>query len=174
MASFFGHPAFPAAVKATGLVKVSRPLMVLMIFLTLFPDLDVIAFRFGVPYESQWGHRGFSHSIVFALLLSFFFLPFSDYFKTTKRTLYVLTFLSTLSHSLMDALTNGGLGVALFWPLTSERYFFPLRPVEVSPIGVRGFLSLRGLIVVFSEILWIWIPIMCSSLLVRKSLARQA
>lgn len=174
MASFFGHPAIPAAIKASGLVTISKPLMILMVLLTLFPDADVIAFRFGIPYESQWGHRGFTHSIFFALLLSFIFLPFSNYFQTSKRTLYFVTFVSTLSHSLLDALTNGGLGVALFWPMTSERYFFPLRPIEVSPIGVRGFLSMRGLVVVFSEIFWIWIPIMCTSLLLRKFFRRQA
>lgn len=173
MASFFGHPALPIAIKSSGLVKISKPLMILCCLLTLFPDADVIAFRFGIPYESQWGHRGFTHSIVFALILSLCFLPFAEFFQTTKRTLYIMTFLSTLSHTLMDALTNGGLGVAVFWPLTSERYFFPWRPVEVSPIGVRGFLSLRGLVVVFSEILWIWIPLMITSVSVRKLLKRK-
>jgi inner membrane protein len=65
--------------------------------------------------------------------------------------------LATFSHPLLDMLTDGGLGVALFAPLTNERYFFPWRPVEVSPIGV-GFFSRRGLDVIFSEIIWIWIP----------------
>lgn len=174
MASFFGHPAFPVAIKASGIVKVSKSLMLLCCLLTVFPDADVIAFRFGIPYESQWGHRGFTHSITFALTLSLFLLPLSSFFRTNKRTLYLMTFFSTLSHSLLDALTNGGLGVALFWPMTNERYFFPVRPVEVSPIGVRGFLSFRGLVVVFSEILWIWIPCMIPSFLVRKFFKRQA
>lgn len=147
--------------------------MILCCLLTVFPDADVIAFRFGIPYESQWGHRGFTHSITFALLLSLCFLPFSKYFETNKRTLFLMTFFSTLSHALMDALTNGGLGVAIFWPFDSDRYFFPWRPVEVSPIGVRGFLSFRGLVVVMSEILWIWLPLMITSISVRKLLKRQ-
>ena len=34
------------------------------------PDLDVAGFEFGVPYGHMLGHRGLSHSVVFALLLS--------------------------------------------------------------------------------------------------------
>ena len=34
--------------------------------LGVLPDLDVIAFRFGIRYESMWGHRGLSHSPAFA------------------------------------------------------------------------------------------------------------
>jgi inner membrane protein len=30
--------------------------------------LDVITFAFGIPHEHFWGHRGFSHSLVFALI----------------------------------------------------------------------------------------------------------
>ena len=38
--------------------------------LSLAPDLDVVAFRFGIPYGSRFGHRGFSHSLCCAALLS--------------------------------------------------------------------------------------------------------
>ena len=31
--------------------------------LAVIPDLDVIGFRFGIPYEDVLGHRGFTHSI---------------------------------------------------------------------------------------------------------------
>src|SRR5512146_2453815 len=34
------------------------------------PDLDVIGFRFDVKYADFWGHRGFTHSLVFAALLA--------------------------------------------------------------------------------------------------------
>ncbi len=36
---------------------------------SLVPDLDVIAFRFGIPYAAPFGHRGATHSIVFALAM---------------------------------------------------------------------------------------------------------
>jgi inner membrane protein len=58
---------------------------------------------------------------------------------------------------LLDALTNGGRGIAFFSPLTNERYFFPWRPIQVSPIGA-GFFTARGLRVLVSESVWIWLP----------------
>ena len=54
------------------------------------------------------------------------------------------------SHGLLDAMTDGGLGVALFWPLSNQRFFLPLRPIPVAPIGRRMF-SQRGLTVLVSE-----------------------
>ena len=159
MASFFSHPAFPVAllVSKTG-NQISKKLFVVSCFLTLLPDADVIAFRFGIPYQSQWGHRGFTHSIAFALIVGLLCTFFSRYFQNKKTTVFWWTFLSLLSHSFFDALTNGGLGVAVFWPITSERFFLPWQVVEVSPIGVRGFLSMRGVQVILSEIVWIWLP----------------
>ena len=35
----------------------------------MVPDLDVIAFTLGIPYAHPLGHRGFLHSLLFALLL---------------------------------------------------------------------------------------------------------
>jgi inner membrane protein len=58
---------------------------------------------------------------------------------------------------LLDALTNGGLGVALAWPFDDKRFFFPWRPIEVSPIGA-GFFSARGLAVIGSELLRVVLP----------------
>jgi inner membrane protein len=55
-------------------------------------------------------------------------------------------------------LTNGGRGVGLFVPFNPTRYFFPWRPIEVSPIGVREFLSARGLTILLSELKWVWLP----------------
>ncbi|MFP5384928.1 MAG: metal-dependent hydrolase [Bacteriovoracia bacterium] len=174
MASFFSHPAFPVGIALSRISRnFSKPLLVLCCILTLLPDADVISFRFGVPYESQWGHRGFTHSIVFALIIGIFCLPFTRKLRSTPLVVFFSTFLSTLSHGVFDALTDGGLGVAFFWPLSDERYFFPLRPVEVSPIGVRGFLSWRGLVVVGSEILYIWLPSLFLSFIVRKRMTRQ-
>jgi inner membrane protein len=57
------------------------------------------------------------------------------------------------SHGLLDALTDGGLGVAVFWPFSNERFFAPWRPLPVAPIGAR-FWSGRGLAVVAVELCW--------------------
>jgi inner membrane protein len=55
-------------------------------------------------------------------------------------------------------LTNGGHGIALLWPMTDERYFFPLQVIEVSPIGIRPLFSERGLRVLSSELVCVWLP----------------
>lgn len=173
MASFFSHPAFPVALLISRKKKfLTKKLFFLCVILTCLPDVDVIAFRFGIPYSSQWGHRGFTHSIVFSLLIGVICMLFSKKLEADKKVVFLTTFLSTLSHTAFDALTNGGLGVAVFWPFDHTRYFFPFHPVEVSPIGVKGFLSVRGLIVVLSEIIWIWIPSLSLSVLIRKLFTR--
>jgi inner membrane protein len=67
-------------------------------------------------------------------------------------------FIATASHPVLDAMTSGGLGVAFFAPFENSRYFFPFRPIAVSPISVSGFFSNRGWTVFKSEFTWIWIP----------------
>ena len=64
----------------------------------------------------------------------------------------LLAFAAVGSHGLLDAMTTGGLGAALLWPFTPARYFLPLRPIPVSPIGA-GMLSARGAYVVLAELL---------------------
>lgn len=126
----------------------------------MLPDVDAIGFAFGVPYDSLLGHRGLTHSIAFAVLAGLVVGMFAFGKRPTRlgRLQLILYFtLVTLSHPLLDALTNGGLGVALLAPFSAERYFFPLRPIEVSPIGMR-FFSERGLEVLASEVVWVWLP----------------
>lgn len=74
-------------------------------------------------------------------------------------------FACTASHPLLDALTNGGLGVALFWPWSDARLFAPWRPIAVSPIGA-GFFGSRGLAVLGSELRWVWLPTLGAALLI--------
>jgi len=62
------------------------------------------------------------------------------------------------SHGVLDAMTDGGLGVTFFAPFWSDRYFLPWRPIAVSPIGVARFLSARGVAVLASELRWVWLP----------------
>jgi inner membrane protein len=63
----------------------------------------------------------------------------------------VTAVLVVASHPLLDILTNGGLGCALFWPFDDTRYFAPWTPIPVSPIGLR-FLSPYGMFVAFVEV----------------------
>lgn len=120
--------------------------------LAVLPDLDVIAFRFGIPYGHPFGHRGASHSLAAACLIALLAWPVARAMKLPAWRVCGAVLVAVGSHGLLDALTDGGLGPALFWPLSSERIFFPWRPVPVGPIGVR-FLTRRGLLVASWEVL---------------------
>jgi inner membrane protein len=135
---------------------------ILSIGCSILPDLDIVSFVFGIPYGSMWGHRGITHSLPFAFVLGVAVVslafPGLGALSVAWWALVLYFFLITASHGLLDAITNGGHGIAFFAPFDSTRYFLPWRPVEVSPIGIRGFFTERGLDVLKSEILWIWIP----------------
>ena len=64
----------------------------------------------------------------------------------------------TISHGLLDAITNGGRGVAFLAPFSEQRYHFPVRPIEVSPLGVREFFTERGVTIMANELVWVWLP----------------
>lgn len=119
----------------------------------LLPDADVIGFSLHIPYSAPWGHRGASHSLLLAAVAGTAIgLLLSRWFDSVWKSI-VAAVLAVMSHGLLDALTNGGLGVALLWPHSLFRYFAPLRPLPVAPIGL-GLLSDRGLHVLFTETLY--------------------
>ncbi len=125
------------------------------------PDIDVIGFHFGVHYGDFWGHRGFTHSLVFAAALAsaVVLVGFRSGVPSMSRgLLWIYLFFATASHGVLDAMTDGGLGVAFFSPFDNRRYFLPWRPIRVSPIGFGRFFTARGIAVLESEFFWIWVP----------------
>lgn len=134
-------------------------------FAAVVPDFDVIAFRFGVDYADALGHRGLTHSLVFAIALGAAIVALSRARAGETRLLtWAYLALAIASHGIFDAFTDGGLGVALFAPFTHERFFFPWRPIEVSPIGFSRFFSERGTDVLMSELVWVGIPALAVAL----------
>jgi inner membrane protein len=133
------------------------------ILLPVLPDADSITFAFNIPYWHDFGHRGFFHSIFFALLLVLFvmliFFREDKIFSKSWILKLFFFFVITSSHGILDAFTNGGLGIALFAPFDNTRYFFPYQPIPVSPIGIGSFFSSWGVAVLFSEIVCLWIPL---------------
>jgi inner membrane protein len=158
MPSAFGHAvAALALAKASPCVRFGAKTAFIGAISAIVPDIDVLAFTFGVAYDHPFDHRGFTHSLVFAAIWAFAMLAF---YKRSERNswLWLCFFLCTASHPLLDMLTNGGLGCALFAPFNNERLFFPWRPIAVSPLDVQSFFSEWGLRVVKSEALWIGLP----------------
>src|SRR5215813_13463980 len=129
-------------------------LLLALVAASALADVDVLAFRFGIPYRAPFGHRGATHSIVFAVLLG---TATAVLLARDGRCSFwcaeIVACLVAVSHPLLDAMTDGGLGVALLWPFSNERFFAPWRPIPVAPIGA-GMLSSRGLQVVMVEALW--------------------
>ena len=141
----------------------------------MLPDIDVIGLRLGVPYDSLFGHRGITHSILFAGMVALAIsLPLWSRSKS-RETLQALAclFVATVSHGVLDALTNGGLGVAFFAPFNDARYFFPVTPIEVSPLRADVFLTVRGVSVLWREIVWVWLPAVVVAVVARLTRCRQ-
>ena len=166
MPTIITHAIVPiAAAVALEPQRVPVRLAVAGAVLAMLPDADVLGFKLGVAYADDWGHRGATHSLIFAALLA----SLSALFWPEIRSGFAWAFLffAAGSHGLLDMLTDGGLGVALFWPVETVRHFFGITPIRVSPIGA-GFFSARGLETVRSELLLVWLPVAFTALAVRR------
>ena len=130
----------------------------LAVICSVLPDIDVVGFRFGIHYADLWGHRGMTHSLLFAAITGIVVALFVRDWKRDRWKLALLLFVITASHGLLDAMTDGGLGVAFFSPFDRTRYFFSWRPIHVSPIAAHRFFSSRGLTILSSEIRSVWAP----------------
>jgi inner membrane protein len=170
MASAFSHAVVAVAMgRAFRKEELRGRELGLGAFCSVLPDLDVIGFPLGIQYGDMWGHRGLTHSVLFAALLAgtLVALWYRGKPAITMAGLYLYFFLCTASHGVLDAMTDGGLGVAFFSPFDTTRYFFPVRPVLVSPIGVNEFFSAYGARVLANEAVWIGLPSLALFLLVR-------
>ncbi len=127
--------------------------MVLWSALSLLPDADVAGFRLGIAYADPWGHRGATHSLGFSLLGGAATGLAAWAFGARGLPTGALAALVLASHALLDTLTDGGLGCALLWPWSDERWFAPWRPLEVAPLG-RRLLSETGLRIAAHELAW--------------------
>lgn len=161
MASALSHAIVALAMgKAFQSKQLSWRELCLGAFCSVMPDFDVIGLYAGIQYGDLWGHRGLTHSVAFAALFagSLVALWYRGKPARAMTGLFLYFFLCTVSHGALDAMTDGGLGVAFFSPFDTTRYFFPVRPVLVSPIGVSEFFSAYGVRILTSEALWIWLP----------------
>ena len=118
---------------------------------SLLPDVDVIGFSFGVAYADPWGHRGATHSFAIAAVVGVAGALVARRFGKPPLRTGITIALVLASHAVLDTMTDGGLGCALFWPFDRTRYFAPWRPIPVAPIGF-GFLSPAGVAIALTEL----------------------
>jgi inner membrane protein len=133
--------------------------MIALSALSLLPDADVVGFVAGVPYGAPFGHRGASHSLVVAALVGVAAMIAAATWRPAREVgarevgalrVGLTVAIVVATHGVLDAMTDGGKGVALLWPFSVERFFLPWRPIPVAPIGV-GMVSARGLYVALVE-----------------------
>ena len=145
--------------------------MVVWSFLSLLPDADVLGFRFGIKYADPWGHRGATHSLAFSLGLAIVLGLLAPLLRLGALRTTVVSALVLGSHAVLDTLTDGGLGCALWWPIDNHRYFAPWNPIPVAPIG-RRFFSADGLSVALTELVY-FAPVFLYALWPRRKRAAE-
>jgi inner membrane protein len=161
MPSAFSHAV---AAIALGKAYTTRPMPVRFWILSagcaIAPDFDVMGRRLGIEYTDMLGHRGITHSLLFAMVLSalVMVLAFRKPVEGISRVkLFILFFLVTASHGILDAMVDGTLGVAFFAPFSAGRHFLLWRPIVSSPVG-WSFFSAAGATVLMNEFVWLWVP----------------
>lgn len=176
MPTIFTHSLVGLGIgKIFSIDKLPKRFWILSFVCPSLPDLDYFGISLlGIPHLHILGHRGITHSFVFAAILgtviSLVFFRNNDMRPHLRLILIVYFSLIISSHGLLDGLTDGGNGVAYFAPFDNGRYFLPFRPIEVSPF-IEGFFSKRGLSVILNEILLIWIPI--SAVVIAKKVIKR-
>jgi inner membrane protein len=123
--------------------------------LPMVPDCDGFSHA---AYGSIWGHRGFTHSLSFALALGLVVAALTFwYLRVRFRLLWTFLFAATASHGVLDALTTGGEGIPFFWPLSARRDG-PYGPIHWPDIGAEFPNPWRSA-GVRDELLWVWLPL---------------
>lgn len=153
------HAAVPLCLGLGLGSKIIPPRLLLAgIAFSVLPDADVVAFKFGVAYGNAFGHRGFTHSLLFAFMLPTLALLFHRQLKAGMVRIWSFLLVSLLSHSLLDSVTTGGKGVGWLWPWRDERFFAPWQVIKVAPFQLKAYLTPAGHAVIISELLWVWLP----------------
>jgi inner membrane protein len=129
---------------------------ILAAVLPSIPDLDVFSpYRYGTIL----GHRGFTHSLSFALAAALIAAALTfRRFRMNFWALLAIFFLITASHGFLDACTNGGEKIPFFWPLSQAR-FGRWGPIQVCDIGFE-FPDPGTSRAIRTELLWVWLPML--------------
>lgn len=128
--------------------KIGNRSLIYGAILGTIPDLDVLVGKFLDPIDAIEIHRGFSHSIIFFLIVSPIF-AYIIYQIERKNLLYFktalhLAFWCLFTHAVLDAFTSWG--TQLFWPLDYRVDFktiFVVDPLYTIPLIIGIILASR-------------------------------
>ena len=161
MPSVFAHVAAGAALGSAFAPTSKRRLWVAAAVCAAVPDVDALGRPFGnLSYEAAFGgHRGFTHSILFAIVVggwAAWMLSRDIISQRAHLRLWLAFALAIASHGILDALSTIGNGVAFWAPFSWTHYEFGWQPLgEIGP-GPRG--PTRLLAIVGNELLWVGLP----------------
>src|SRR5688572_18813786 len=79
--------------------------------LALLPDADVIGLKLGLSDDTLFGHRGYSHSLLFAVTVSVLAWLIARRWGTRPLFTTFLVFLAVTSHGILDAMTYRTRGI---------------------------------------------------------------
>ena len=107
-----GHLAvgMSAARLASGNERPSWRSMVAWSALSMLPDADVIGMGLGIAYEDPFGHRGASHSLLFAAVVGAGVGLTATRLASRACAPALIATAVVGSHAILDTFTDGGLG----------------------------------------------------------------
>jgi inner membrane protein len=145
-----------------------RRLLFLLTFpvLAMLPDIDVLWVSLGAPDAGAIGHRGFTHTPLFALFVGALAALLNGGCRRARLRFAGMVTLAVASHGVLDALAQDGRGILLAWPFWDERFHFPWRPLPDAPVGV-AFFSQLGLDSLATEVLY-FLPMVAYALWPRR------
>jgi inner membrane protein len=162
MAIFITHGVFASSLLFLWRKKEVRVRLFLLIFLaSVLPDIDLL-----FPNANRvFSHRGITHSFFFALMTGALFSAIllseiKNFFEI--MLLFLIFFLTSCSHILLDLMTDAPLGVCYLCPFSEERIFFPFKPFNSYSGGLSTGLTSRGVgniwRFIVPEMIYVWIP----------------
>jgi inner membrane protein len=125
--------------------------MAIAAFLAVIPDFDTFSTSAAI-------HRGFTHSLMFAVAIGLI-TAFATgwYFHMKFWRLVAMFSAAAASHGLLDLFTTAGNGIELFWPISNAR-LGPWGPIPVADLGFDWPDPRRSRALAF-ELLYIWLPV---------------
>lgn len=158
MATYLHFAPAVALAVALGPRRIGWRLMVAGAVCGVVPDLDFLSIRMGFDrYGGTYGHRGFTHSLGFALLIGLLAALWPSavapgWRRRAGRGAFLA--LCTASHPLLDSLFDVGICSAWLWPLDGARHCLGWRPIPMQGIALFG--EQRFLM----ELQWIGVPLL--------------
>lgn len=150
MATLFAHAALPIAAGTA-----PRRLLLAAIFCSCWQDLDLVTFAFEMRPPEALAHRGAAHSLFAAALMAI--LVAAVVTRSLRAAPFL--FLCGASHGLIDLVTAGEHGVALFWPLSDARITSSWKLLPAVQVGLDEYLSFWGILTIVDELLFVIMPI---------------